>query len=59
MKKYNFETSRNFDEMVEEYGVNGISNLDIGEEAAREGISFKTIESWEYENGKLEIYVED
>lgn len=59
MKKYNFETSSTFDNLVKEYGLEGISDLDVGEECDRHNINYRHLETWEYENGYLEIYVED
>lgn len=58
MKKYNFEVSETFERLIAEYGLNGISDLNIGEEATRQGIQYKRLESWEFEDGKLEIYVD-
>lgn len=58
MKKYNFETTTIFDEMIKDLGIEKISDLDIGEEASRQGIEYKYLETWEYKDGKMEIYVE-
>lgn len=59
MKKYKFETSKTFDNLVKEYGINGISDLDVGEESRRHNVSYRHLETWEYKKGKLEIYVEE
>ncbi|WP_343349192.1 hypothetical protein [Terrisporobacter petrolearius] len=59
MKRYEFETSVKFTEMVKELGLDGISDLDIGEESRHSNIEYKTLETWEYENGKLIIYAEE
>ena len=62
MKKFIIETSTSFDEMVEEYGLEGISDLDITDELNRheETIQEKgRIEAWDYSDGMLEIFIED
>lgn len=69
MKKYIFETSTIFDEMVKEYGLDCISDLDISEEIQRQEKEFKSIntkkegyytriEAWDYENGIMELWLE-
>ena len=62
MKKFIIETSTSFDEMVEEYGLEGISDLDITDELNRheETIQEKgRIEACDYNDGMLEIFRED
>ena len=59
MKNYKFEVSESFKNLLVRYGLDGISDLDIGEEAAEHGISYKHLEAWDYNEGELEIYVED
>lgn len=62
MKKFIIETSILFDEKVKEYGLDGISDLDITEELRMDEetkFEFGRIEAWDYEDGKLEIFLED
>lgn len=59
MKVYSFETTTLFDETIENLGIDRISDLEVGEETSRQGIEFGKLETWEYGNGKMEIYVED
>ncbi|MFR1812453.1 MAG: hypothetical protein ACLSWP_12950 [Terrisporobacter sp.] len=61
MKNYKFEASESFKDLLLRYGLDGISDLDIGEEASEHNITYKQLETWDYDDnsGKLEIYVED
>lgn len=59
MRNYKFEVSESFKNLLVRYGLDGISDLDIGDEAAEHGISYKYLEAWDYNEGELEIYVED
>ena len=59
MKKYNFEVTQSFKDLLIRYGLNGISDLDIGEEAKEHNISYRHLESWDYNEGILEIFIED
>ena len=62
MKKFILTTTKIFDDMVEELGLDAISDLDITEELRKHDETreeFGRIESWDYEDGKLEIFLED
>lgn len=59
MKNYKFEITKTFKDLLIKYGLDGISDLDIGEEAREHGISYKHLEAWDYNEGTLEIFVED
>lgn len=61
MKQYKFEASPSFQVLVTLFQIQGISDLDVGEEAALHDIFYKHLEAWFYdeESGELEIFVED
>lgn len=59
MKNYKFKVTEGFKDLVTIYGIKGISDLDIGEEAKEHNISYKHLEAWDYEGNILEIFVED
>ena len=62
MKKFKLETTTIFNDLVEEYTLNGISDLDVTEELRRHEETIEAngkIETWDWENGILEIYIED
>ena len=59
MKNYKIEVSETFKDLLIKYGLDGISDLDIGEEAKEHNISYKHLEAWDYNEGILEIFVED
>lgn len=59
MKNYVFAVSTTFKDLLIKYGLDGITDLHIGEEAAEHNIFYKHLEAWDYNEGELEIYVED
>ena len=59
MKRYEFKVTEGFKDLVNRYGIKGISDLDIGEEAKEHNVSYKYLEVWDYEGDILEIFVED
>lgn len=61
MKQYKFEVSKSFRDLVNIYSINGISDLDVGEEAALHDIYYKHLEAWFINDdlNELEIFVED
>ena len=59
MKNYKFEVTQGFKDLLLRYGMDGISDLDIGEEAKEHNINYKHLEAWDYNNSILEIFVED
>ena len=59
MKNYKFEVTQSFKDLLIKYGMDGISDLDIGEEAKEHGINYRHLEAWDYNEGILEIFVED
>lgn len=61
MKQYKFEVSKSFRDLVSIYGLQGISDLDVGEEAAAHDIFYRHLEAWFYDEElkELEIFVED
>ena len=68
MKRLEFVTSNYFDEMIEELGIDAISDLDITEEISRQDADkdlflnegeFTRIETWEIlDNGNIEVFIE-
>lgn len=61
VKQYKFEVSKSFRDLVNIYSINGISDLDVGEEAALHDIYYKHLEAWFINDdlNELEIFVED
>ena len=59
MKNYKFKVTEGFKDLVDRYTIKGISDLDVGEEAKEHNVSYRYLEAWEYEEGILEIFVED
>lgn len=61
MKQYKFEVSKSFRDLVSIYGLDGISDLDVGEEAALHDIFYRHLEAWfiNEDLSELEIFVED
>ena len=59
MKNYKFEVTQSFKDLLIRYGLDGISDLDIGEEAKEHNILYRHLEMWDYNEGILEIFVED
>ena len=52
MKNYKIEVTQSFKNLLIRYGMDGISDLDIGEEAKANNISYKHLEAWDYNEGK-------
>jgi hypothetical protein len=61
MKQYIFEVSKSFQDLISIYGMDGISDLDVGEEAALHNIWYRRLEAWFFDPdlNQLEIFVED
>lgn len=59
MKRYQFKVTEEFKNLVDRYSIKGISDLDIGEEAKEHDISYKHLETWDFKEDILEIFVED
>lgn len=59
MKNYKFEVTQSFKDLLIRYGLDGITDLNIGEEAKEHNISYRYLEAWDYNEGILEIFVED
>lgn len=61
MKQYKFAVTKSFKDLVNIYSTNGISDLDVGEEAAEHDIFYPHVEAWFYDEEleELEIFVED
>lgn len=61
MKQYIFEVSKSFKDLINIYGLDGISDLDVGEEAALHDIYYRHLEGWFINDdlNELEIFVED
>ena len=61
MKQYKFETSQGFRNLIAVYTLDGISDLDVGEEAALHDIFYKHLQAWYYDDEleELEIFVDD
>lgn len=61
MKQYKFEASKDFIPLYNIYGMEGISDLDVGEEAALHNIYYRHLEGWFINDdlNELEIFVED
>ena len=59
MKNYKFEVTQSFKDLLIKYGLDGISDLNIGEEAKEHNINYKHLETWDYNEGILEIFIED
>lgn len=59
MKNYKFKVTQGFKDLLLRYGIKGISDLDIGEEAKEHDINYRYLEAWEYDDNILEIFVED
>ena len=59
MKNYKIEISESFKDLLVKYGLDGISDLDVGEEAKEHGINYQHLEAWDYNEGLLEIFRED
>ena len=61
MKNYKFEVTQSFKNLVAVYGLEKISDLDVGEEAAEHDIFYKHLQAWFYDEEleELEIFVDD
>lgn len=61
MKQYIFAVTQSFKNLVAVYGLDSISDLDVGEEAATHDIFYRHLEAWFYDEEleELEIFVED
>lgn len=61
LKQYVFAVTQSFKNLVAVYGLEEISDLDIGEEASQFNIFYKHLEAWFYDEEleELEIFVED
>lgn len=60
MKQYKFEASKSFKDLVDIFSINGISDIDVGEEAAEHDIFYRHLEAWFISDdlNELEIFVE-
>jgi hypothetical protein len=64
MERYNFITSNIFDDLIKEYGIEGISDLDIREEILRNMKFDNDVIEWRVEacditeNGELDVFIE-
>ena len=61
MKQLKFTVSKSFRDLISIYGLNGISDLDVGEEAALHDIYYKHLEAWFINDdlSELEIFIDD
>lgn len=59
MKKYTFLASSIFKDLIDNFGVEYISDKGICKEAEKNGIILKNFKSWEYDNGIVNVYVEE
>lgn len=59
MKRYEFKVTEGFKNLIDRYTIKGISDLDIGEEAKEHNVSYKHLETWDFKEDILEIFVED
>ena len=61
MKQYIFEASKDFIALYNIYGLEGISDLDVGQECAEQNIFYRHLEAWYFDPdlNELEIFVED
>ena len=61
MKHYIFETSQGFRNLIAVYTLDGISDLDVGDEAARNDVYYKHLQAWYISDdlNELEIFVDD
>lgn len=58
MKNFKFAVTQSFKNLVAVYGLDGITDLDVGDEAAEHDIFYKHLEAWFYDNGELEVFVD-
>jgi len=61
MKQYKFAVTTSFKDLVNIYSTNGISDLDVGEEAAEHDIWYRHLEAWFYDEEleELEIFIDE
>ena len=61
MKQYKFEVTKSFKNLVAVYGLDKISELDVGEESMEHDIWYRHLEAWYISDdlNELEIFVED
>lgn len=61
MKQYKFEVSKSFRDLINIYGIEGTSELDVGEECAQQNIFYRHLEAWYFDPdlNELEVFVED
>lgn len=61
MKQYIFAVTQSFKNLVAVYGLEKISDLDVGEECLQHDIFYKHLEAWFYDEEleELEIFVDD
>lgn len=59
IKYYKFEVTQSFKDLISKYGIEGISDINIGEECKDVGITYRKLLDWDYNKGELEIFVDD
>lgn len=59
IKYYKFEVTQSFKDLISKYGIEGISDINIGEECKDVGITYTKLLDWDYKEGELDIFVED
>ena len=61
VKQLKFTVSKSFRDLISIYGLNGISDLDVGEEAALHDIYYKHLEAFFYDEEleELEVFIDD
>lgn len=60
MTQYKFAVTQSFKNLVAVYGLDGISDLDVGEECSEHDIFYKHLEAWYYDDelGELEVFAD-
>lgn len=61
MKQYKFEVTKSFKNLVAVYGLDKISELDVGEECMEHDIWYRHLEAWFYDDEleELEVFIDD
>lgn len=61
MKQYKFEVTKSFKNLVAVYGLDKISELDVGEECMEHDIWYRHLEAWFYDEEleELEVFIDD
>lgn len=61
MKQYKFAVTQSFKNLVAVYGLDGISDLDVGQECAEHDIWYRHLEAWFYDDEleELEVFIDD